>query len=172
MVGLLFIICWKCLLPFDITHTQMDRVEMRMQQSECTSKSRSKCDGNKYVIREANSGRFSICMSCSLHTGLIWYVSQKSNDEKMFAFTLVPFPSRNSCRCHPYRGLSRYHTIAENRNRRWFLDLDPDHHLHVSTFSFQSTANCTQIFTHKKYTEFDSRLDLAFESFFSSILCL
>lgn len=78
----------------------------------------------------------------------------------------MPFPNHNNCLCHPYRGLNRFHTIAENRNRRWSLDLDPDHHLHVSTFSFQLTVNCTQIFTHNKKIHWIQCVSIWFAIFF------
>lgn len=51
-------------------------------------------------------------------------------------FTLMLFRNHSNCQCHPYQCPNHCHMTAANRNRHWSLDLDPDHHLHVSTFSF------------------------------------
>lgn len=46
------------------------------------------------------------------------------------------FPNHSNCPCHPYRYLIHFRMRVSNRNRHWSPDLGPDHHLHVSTFSF------------------------------------
>lgn len=54
------------------------------------------------------------------------------------------FPNHNNCQCHPYQCPIHCRTIAANRNPHWSPDLDPDHHLHVSTFSFGICVNVYQ----------------------------